>query len=191
MWRILTSVCHHGYLIRVQACERGRPGRFFSRQLNRKNSRQLMASTLTKKKRSWHNTIKGEGAITSKVELINPEIFQFGDSRGLAASEQEKRQAASDFCAGLLECQSNLGHSSHYSLPRGTLPSLRTQHQQQLIHHPTVDLKRINLLDLQSVPGAYLRPEAVAELAAGAGTCLLYTSPSPRDRTRSRMPSSA
>ena len=26
---------------------------------------------------------------------------------------------------------------------------------------------------------------------ASAGTCLLYTSPSPRDRTRSRMPSSA
>ena len=26
---------------------------------------------------------------------------------------------------------------------------------------------------------------------AGAGACLLYTSPSPRDRTRSRMPSSA
>ena len=25
----------------------------------------------------------------------------------------------------------------------------------------------------------------------GAHTCLLYTSPSPRDRTRSRMPSSA
>ena len=25
----------------------------------------------------------------------------------------------------------------------------------------------------------------------GMGTCLLYTSPSPRDRTRSRMPSSA
>ena len=28
-------------------------------------------------------------------------------------------------------------------------------------------------------------------IAAQAGTCLLYTSPSPRDRTRSRMPSSA
>ena len=27
--------------------------------------------------------------------------------------------------------------------------------------------------------------------AVGAGPCLLYTSPSPRDRTRSRMPSSA
>ena len=29
------------------------------------------------------------------------------------------------------------------------------------------------------------------ELAEKVGTCLLYTSPSPRDRTRSRMPSSA
>ena len=35
---------------------------------------------------------------------------------------------------------------------------------------------------------------ALAMLATGARagwTCLLYTSPSPRDRTRSRMPSSA
>ena len=29
------------------------------------------------------------------------------------------------------------------------------------------------------------------EILAQSGTCLLYTSPSPRDRTRSRMPSSA
>ena len=29
------------------------------------------------------------------------------------------------------------------------------------------------------------------KVLAGAHTCLLYTSPSPRDRTRSRMPSSA
>ena len=29
------------------------------------------------------------------------------------------------------------------------------------------------------------------EAGIGKGTCLLYTSPSPRDRTRSRMPSSA
>ena len=31
----------------------------------------------------------------------------------------------------------------------------------------------------------------VLDLYAGSGSCLLYTSPSPRDRTRSRMPSSA
>ena len=32
---------------------------------------------------------------------------------------------------------------------------------------------------------------AKSENAAFVNTCLLYTSPSPRDRTRSRMPSSA
>ena len=32
---------------------------------------------------------------------------------------------------------------------------------------------------------------AVGLSEAGLKTCLLYTSPSPRDRTRSRMPSSA
>ena len=36
-------------------------------------------------------------------------------------------------------------------------------------------------------------PDVGATLAKGTsfGSCLLYTSPSPRDRTRSRMPSSA
>ena len=33
--------------------------------------------------------------------------------------------------------------------------------------------------------------EDIAENSVVVGTCLLYTSPSPRDRTRSRMPSSA
>ena len=34
-------------------------------------------------------------------------------------------------------------------------------------------------------------PEATVELDRHARTCLLYTSPSPRDRQKSRMPSSA
>jgi chaperonin GroEL len=33
--------------------------------------------------------------------------------------------------------------------------------------------------------------EGLKNVTAGANPCLLYTSPSPRDRTRSRMPSSA
>ena len=39
----------------------------------------------------------------------------------------------------------------------------------------------------------YMPASAVKSLTAAehAATCLLYTSPSPRDRTRSRMPSSA
>ena len=34
-------------------------------------------------------------------------------------------------------------------------------------------------------------PNALVQLETGAYTCLLYTSPSPRDATLSRMPSSA
>ena len=42
------------------------------------------------------------------------------------------------------------------------------------------------------VPGKTLRrPISICGVDRAAGTCLLYTSPSPRDRTRSRMPSSA
>ena len=35
------------------------------------------------------------------------------------------------------------------------------------------------------------RVRALAQKLLDIGDCLLYTSPSPRDRTRSRMPSSA
>ena len=35
------------------------------------------------------------------------------------------------------------------------------------------------------------KPELVEKWAAGLEACLLYTSPSPRDRQKSRMPSSA
>ena len=46
---------------------------------------------------------------------------------------------------------------------------------------------------LASAPGVSPRVNDSEANLAGAGpyTCLLYTSPSPRDRTRSRMPSSA
>ena len=37
----------------------------------------------------------------------------------------------------------------------------------------------------------WMCPDPLVELTCKDNTCLLYTSPSPRDRTRSRMPSSA
>ena len=52
---------------------------------------------------------------------------------------------------------------------------------------PTIT--KIELNTEAEVPG--LDEATFAEKAAAAKACLLYTSPSPRDRTRSRMPSSA
>ena len=41
------------------------------------------------------------------------------------------------------------------------------------------------------MPGEIWTVEEIAEVQKQLEPCLLYTSPSPRDRTRSRMPSSA
>ena len=49
------------------------------------------------------------------------------------------------------------------------------------------DLKAIHGLDAETELANILSAEILAEI----NSCLLYTSPSPRDRTRSRMPSSA
>ena len=47
-------------------------------------------------------------------------------------------------------------------------------------------------LSSQEITNAYIaRAEKSKDLNTYITTCLLYTSPSPRDRTRSRMPSSA
>ena len=48
----------------------------------------------------------------------------------------------------------------------------------------------LNLLD-SGVALNFVMMALYAALLAQAWNCLLYTSPSPRDRTRSRMPSSA
>ena len=40
-------------------------------------------------------------------------------------------------------------------------------------------------------PGSKLKTAVTGKVKAGSKSCLLYTSPSPRDRTRTRMPSSA
>ena len=57
----------------------------------------------------------------------------------------------------------------HYYLP-----------QRDIVEVVGTDVKR---MDIGKGSPFWDRPDA--------GTCLLYTSPSPRDRTRSRMPSSA
>ena len=53
----------------------------------------------------------------------------------------------------------------------------------------TVAVRRVNISDKKKpLLMDYIDPKKITYLP---NTCLLYTSPSPRDRTRSRMPSSA
>ena len=53
------------------------------------------------------------------------------------------------------------------------------------------DLAGLDFLDTYPGKAPYLRGPYPAMYAAQPWTCLLYTSPSPRDTERSRMPSSA
>ena len=52
-------------------------------------------------------------------------------------------------------------------------------------------LKKIRAIALFIIELNLTPHQACLLLHAGIGSCLLYTSPSPRDRVRSRMPSSA
>ena len=47
------------------------------------------------------------------------------------------------------------------------------------------------LVEIKNVLEAWSMSSNIDVIISTGGTCLLYTSPSPRDRTRSRMPSSA
>ena len=58
---------------------------------------------------------------------------------------------------------------------------------------PSLDLRQEVVLDLltEKSDNDDSATEKITGVAVQGGVCLLYTSPSPRDRTRSRMPSSA
>ena len=56
----------------------------------------------------------------------------------------------------------------------------------QVHSQETLDLENLN----QKIE-RHTDDDKVLIISIQSGTCLLYTSPSPRDRTRSRMPSSA
>ena len=67
--------------------------------------------------------------------------------------------------------------------------------EQMLDHARQEAIKHeLEVLEVVWVPGAMEIPLAIDRLLANEdvdGVCLLYTSPSPRDRQKSRMPSSA
>ena len=75
-------------------------------------------------------------------------------------------------------------------------PLLGAMINSSILHHSSLEQAlsyRISLkLASAEMPEQMLREIADHTIQSeGLGACLLYTSPSPRDRTRSRMPSSA
>ena len=74
-----------------------------------------------------------------------------------------------------------------------------TQDKNQFLAVAEIEGRVIGCLQLTFVPGlshkgmwrGQIEGVRTAKSMRGQGICLLYTSPSPRDRTRSRMPSSA
>ena len=68
-----------------------------------------------------------------------------------------------------------------------TFEELFTELQQKAAHGDPATSRTAELVG----KGVHAIGKKVVEEAAEVWICLLYTSPSPRDRTRSRMPSSA
>ena len=85
-----------------------------------------------------------------------------------------------------------------YSNQKDGQLSLAIQSWNELLNHPSVSQElsanaQLNLGNLHLQQGNNdLAYESMAKaIKASPNSCLLYTSPRPRDRTRSRMPSSA
>ena len=62
---------------------------------------------------------------------------------------------------------------------------------EKFYNNPLAEYHSFDIRDMDACYPLFEGVDTVFHLAAHSRICLLYTSPSPRDRTRSRMPSSA
>ena len=67
------------------------------------------------------------------------------------------------------------------------------KHQQQSTGFPPYNIQKVEdfKYTIEMALAGFSKDDIEIEVADGVLTCLLYTSPSPRDRQKSRMPSSA
>ena len=70
-------------------------------------------------------------------------------------------------------------------------PAIAKQASQPEQTYAIAEVASVEATDFMVAAANPIAAEAGYDVLASGGTCLLYTSPSPRDRTRSRMPSSA
>ena len=79
-----------------------------------------------------------------------------------------------------------------HQLPHATSQTFDTMSDALTAYYDAITLNESIASERRSLTQALTKQENLLQRKAeGLHTCLLYTSPSPRDRTRSRMPSSA
>ena len=84
-----------------------------------------------------------------------------------------------------------LGAMSYTRLQVDLFPELDFPSISVVTTYPGVSPEEIETLITRPIEAAVARVEGIDRIESFSADCLLYTSPSPRDRTRSRMPSSA
>ena len=128
--------------------------------------------------------------VDAMIELYCREVH--GSAAGLGSSCAGLRDYARQrlkkcpFQEGKTTCARCPVHCYRPEMRRRIRAVMRYAGPRMLLRRPRLAL--LHLVDgLRRLPA----PTRAPEQHARAGICLLYTSPSPRDRTRSRMPSSA
>ena len=105
----------------------------------------------------------------------------------VAALEREFAEGGDDICAVLLEPMQGEG-----GMRPGTPEYLQAARRLCTAHGALLILDEIQSgMGRTGALFSYMQKGVVPDILTSAKGCLLYTSPSPRDRTRSRMPSSA
>ena len=115
---------------------------------------------------------------------MGPYIAAFGDTT--VSTPNLDRLAAEGVRYTNAYSVSGVCSPSRAALATGMYPtSIGAHHMRTTYQQP--EAREMGLINYEVVPPPYVR--MVSEIMRE--NCLLYTSPSPRDRTRSRMPSSA
>ena len=131
----------------------------------------------------WANG--GDGAVALAEAVVaaceQPSNFNFLYPLDLPIKAKIETIAKEIYSAGevIYEPQAEKQIKSYEDNGFGNLPICMAKTHLSISHDPA----------LKNAPSGYTL--TVREVRASVGACLLYTSPSPRDRTRSRMPSSA
>ena len=151
-------------------------------------------------KEKWNDLISAAIKSSSNGRLNTREIMEWIKEHYRYYREDFNQESLGSCVAATLCMGKDKGryvkHGPAPDLPEGT----RAQHTYSLPNKSFGDLPKALTINLsaktlknanQLEPIIYQRAPSTRHLKSHNSSCLLYTSPSPRDRTRSRMPSSA